>query len=783
MAYVLPQVQVFQVFTQLPQSVVKNLNAFVFGPHYQLFRYDVEAEKAVVALGAYDKTTDVAYSYPGQPTGSTVDNTYTKLYADSVWAKYASFDAADLATVKSSEERNKIRVANLVLKTTTASDRSAVLKSRDVKVGDRVRYTSANYGSGVSTVIALEADEDAAAVDTATGSGTLSAITSSGSYSGAKSTTYTLVVASATQIKITDSAGIDGVQYVTPVSGVAFDVGAYGAKATVTFASLTLGDTAYIPCTIAVATDVKTMVLADDVLASIYPDEAIAVDLFLLQASVQLPSKNTEVPGTYNWKEVSGDLTVYGGIAVQDPSFYDTVPSDMPWLPVDAANLYVEYRALLTDYSDTIHSLDTASSVAATLGTVHPDNPLAQGVYNALLNSGNRAVYYMAVASNDLVGFSTVLDRATLSSDVYAFAPLSRDSAILDAVTSHINLESTETEKRWRIGFYGATLPTSKTVYAVDPAGDDVLATVTSYNSENVLVKFVDAAGNPSTFTKVMTDVKVGDKVRVGFTQDLWGDATYDEYEVASLLTNASLLLTSGPAAPIAVPSKVEVIHPYSTAEMADAMAFASYGFYNRRVYNVFPSQLSQAGVAMTGEFGAAAVAGLCSSVPPQQGLTNVQLLGFDDLPMVYSTFTRTQLNKMAEYGTLIIMQDVVNGPVYIRHQVSTKSFGKNLNETELSMIKNLDSISYYFAERLAPYIGIYNVTGDLLAALKTSIYDALDFLGSYTSVGLLGPQIELDNTEIVTLQQHPVLKDTILCSINLGLPAPLNVVQLTLVV
>ena len=48
--YILPQVQVFQVFRQLPTEVIKNLNAFVFGPQYQLFRYGVSAEKALSGL-------------------------------------------------------------------------------------------------------------------------------------------------------------------------------------------------------------------------------------------------------------------------------------------------------------------------------------------------------------------------------------------------------------------------------------------------------------------------------------------------------------------------------------------------------------------------------------------------------------------------------------------------------------------------------------------------------------------------------------------------------------
>ena len=54
MSYILPQVQVFQIFTQIPQNVVQNLNAFVFGPNYQLFRYEEAAERALTALGTYE---------------------------------------------------------------------------------------------------------------------------------------------------------------------------------------------------------------------------------------------------------------------------------------------------------------------------------------------------------------------------------------------------------------------------------------------------------------------------------------------------------------------------------------------------------------------------------------------------------------------------------------------------------------------------------------------------------------------------------------------------------
>ena len=112
MTYVLPQVQVFQEFRVIPTEVVRNLNAFVFGANYALFRYNVEAEKALIGLGAYDFTADTVYDYPSQPAASIVDTDYAKLYFENVWAQYFE-QLADEETpivMVGANELNKLRL-------------------------------------------------------------------------------------------------------------------------------------------------------------------------------------------------------------------------------------------------------------------------------------------------------------------------------------------------------------------------------------------------------------------------------------------------------------------------------------------------------------------------------------------------------------------------------------------------------------------------------------------------------------------------------------------------
>ena len=88
MSYLQPQVQVFEEAALLPTTIVDPLRACIIGGNAQLFRYSVASEKAQIALGDYDYLADTDYSYPGRPAGGIVDQSYFKLWADSVLLKY-----------------------------------------------------------------------------------------------------------------------------------------------------------------------------------------------------------------------------------------------------------------------------------------------------------------------------------------------------------------------------------------------------------------------------------------------------------------------------------------------------------------------------------------------------------------------------------------------------------------------------------------------------------------------------------------------------------------------
>ena len=617
------------------------------------------------------------------------------------------------------------------------------------------------------------------------------------------------VKAARPKVRVTDSAGSDQESSVVVTASGLISVGLNGAKITfpansntlggfATTGGLTLGDKFTITATASAPKAVQTIILADDLPSSAvggvattglynYGPDRFAADLMLVKTSKEIPRANRDpivTPGLFNWAGTLAGFTVEAGITLQDDSWVDGM-GEMPFLPLIAGSLYVEYRSLLLTYANAIYGITDIGTVVPQLGPACEDNPLSLGVYTTLENIGVATCYFSAITSDDATGDAGALSKAGLVSNIWGLnAAGVLDPARHSVLEAHINSMSTEIKKRWRAGFVGRELPVK----------DDILTAATNPLHIDWKAKVADdtrVVGNQFTKVTLSTDgslltaLHVGDEVRLLFATDAWGETTYVTDTVAEISSNTVFYLTTGLAAAVTVDNKIEIYHPLDTQEQADRVKAISEGYASKRMYHIFPGDLGKYGTYVNAAYGAAAVVGIVGSVVPQQGLTNIEVNGFDDVPLAYGRFSYDQLNTIAEGGTMIIMQDIKSGAVYIRHQISTAYADGNLNTSELSMVKNLDSISYYFADMLKPFIGRYNITPELVSVLRTQIQDGLNYLGSLTSVGLLGPQIILSNgnTKIRTLEQHPALKDRIVAIVNIELPPPLNVVEFHIVV
>lgn len=756
MSYIVPQVLINQLISEVSLNTIKKQNVLIIGPNYQLLRPGMAAEKASTYIGVYDGShvvdetgKDVAdpenfdaslvaeelglengvtgvIEYPNLVGNSVPDAGYTKLFADEVVVQLAELDGFTKLDDRSAGADYDGRVQ--FNEPVAGNGRDKEKFPRDIAPGDVVRidYTGSDgkpavFQSIITSVFALNKD----------------------------------------------SSDLDCVQF----------------------------------------EDTLPQEIKDEMVGDSNDQYPGTVNVCAMFSDVEIPQK-TETRNDWNWTTYQDpEEDVYGividsGMKVRYSNWGE--PKEFNIL---SAKLYVQYRTLLLATTNDISTMDSHTHVESMLGQVDPDNPLAFGVYMAALNSGDRLVYYCGVKTDDLSGYNEVLGKASLTDEVYIICPMTMDGEVIDAVKGHVKEMSTAENKLWRIGFVCQEAPKIDMIYdkTSNPTSDDFYGKFLADNKgQYTLMQFMwdddEEDTRPNTAVKCNSQVEPGDvlKVYTGDSDDDWDDTPhYTEYYVKKVVSNTVIQLTK--PVPVSKPNqastkavavapldpslhyKVELYRKLSADRQVKYIADLSSSLATRRMYNVFPTIASNNGTSFGGEFLAAAAAGLVSSVLPQQPVTNVEINGVDDIPMVYQTLTRAQLNTIAEGGTFIIMQDRPGSKVYVRHQISTAYSENNLLKAELSITKNLDSISYYFAEIFAPLIGKYNITPELLDVIRSKLEAGLLQLETATAAGLYGPQVLAEGTEIKELYQNPVNKDHVYAKVHLNLPVPFNYFDLDL--
>lgn len=828
MAYILPRVQIEQEFTQLPVFADQPLSALIIGPQYKLFRYSQASEKSpILASGnvaAYTSASNNQYDYPGdRPSTSVVDTAWesTSLIMENAYAKY--LPNTDLGSTSSTITWGSATITNYPyrllasqnLKTIPSYSRHSSFSNRDVTVGD-VAYVSRTGLTTWTTVRGVYQVSNAAAfslvdptdkfateVSTNGAAPNLYASVAATAYTGTKELTYKVTCtraglfwdgavgtqSTAAKIRVT-SSGTDSNPEQLVIWGTDFDLGTLGLKAqfnainplaastTTTTTppilanSLELGDIYYIKITPAGLGAPTVIEFADDISTG---SGAYAVELYVNKASVVIPQLKDNT-GNANWTLSSAKITVNSSITITEPTLVaGSTPAKLPLVDGPSASItrmYLQYRALLKDSVQSISSLSLASSVSSMLGPVNPDNPLAEGVYDALLNSSNAAVYYLGVTSNDVAGYNAALELAAQSDRVYSIVPMTFDSAVHDAVVAHVGAMSTPEVARWRIAWISR--PLTPTALLVDKKADG--SDFVAYSSDDGLV-----SGTQYTVVNIPTAslyglARVGDSVLINFMSS----TVYTTATVVEVRSNTQLVVdTDVGNISITYPVKVQVRRNYTKDEQINNLAASGSSYDNRRVRVVFPDSVKTGSVVKQGFYVAAALAGLRSGVVPHQSLTNIELLGFDNLSKSVYEFTQTQLNALADSGYWIVTQAIVGAVAYTRHQLTTDRSGLNFSED--SITTNVDSISYGLQRALSPYIGIYNINPENAIIVRAAIDQELSYRKTNTFTVRAGNQ--LIGYNIKKVSQNATFKDKLDVDIEIEPPRPMNNIRIKLIV
>lgn len=614
-------------------------------------------------------------------------------------------------------------------------------------------------------------------------------VSAAGTYAGTATTTYIVTVvtgglfsaATRPRIAVSTTTGYDSSPPVTiPAGATTVPIGTQGVTFTVaatgTPIGLRKGDTWTVAVTPAAPGAYRTLVLGRNLPAALLG--APALDLHLaLGRSIQVPAASATA-GVANWTQLPQSFTVHAGIVAYDPSWTSSgVP--LP-LPVASASLSVEYRAWLVDYVGAVGTISDVGTIDAALaGPLDVDNPLKWGVFKALANANGANVLFTGVSDPaSLPAWSQTVAILVGRQDVYNLVPLTADRPTQDLFAAHIADQSSAVAGRWRAGFFALTAAAEAVVvsaassadlspvlatFALDPQGTAASATIVEV---------------PAANADFVTDgVRPGDVVRTSYATAADGTVTFAEYTVDAVLTEDSLRLLGGPPV-ITVPQMLEVWHVLSQDEVAAAVGRSAGSFATGRVCAVWPDQIGSGGTVMPGHFLCCALAGLVSGSAPQRGLTNVQVLGFDDVSRTTAAFNAAQLNVMAGDGVWVVTQDP-DGAVKTRHAVTTDP--TDVNTREEMVRRNVDSISLLFQSRLAPFVGVSNVTPSTVARINVELLSVIEFLKSNGFVDTLGPQ--LIDASVVSLAVSPLFADTLVGTINLTIPYPLNEIMIHLVI
>lgn len=613
-----------------------------------------------------------------------------------------------------------------------------------------------------------------------------------GTYTGVNDGTYVIQVtkgglwAAEPQVFVNSTGTLDSSgpyivaddTYITLPTGVKIKFGGSGI-------GLAKGDRYYVNVYAESAGAVHTLELANSLPLEMFGifSESDAPNAYDLDCELSI-IKNIEVLRTRsgvvpNWETSATEITVEPAIVAQDASWYNSL-GVLQDLDVILGTMYVQYRALLQTYVNTYGSTADVGEVETLLGPAVEDNPLSLGVLKAVTNSGGQPVGFMATSGgqDDLTGFLAVLEKIYDRADTYGLVPLTHTKSILDAVLGSCVSESSPDRNRWRVMWAAAQITEESAVEQVDSSGNMLLGTIADDP---------DTSGTQYTYLNcdaalfIASGVLAGQTVRTNYlVNPSTGIEQYDEYIIDAVISEEYLRLATGPDAPVSVPSRFEVWKNNTTDDMAQQVIDLAGSFGSRRARVVLPDKIGEGGTVMDGMFLACALAGLRSGTWPHQGLTNVQVLGFDDCSRVTQLFGGRQLDNMANAGTWIVTQDNA-GLVYTRHQLTTDM--TDVNTREDSMVANIDSLSYYYLNFFVNrrYIGRRNITPALLAQLSADFDGASNSLMVTTTNTTIGPQML--SATLVSLRRHPTLLDRVIAQVNVDLPEPFNNFDITLFV
>lgn len=558
------------------------------------------------------------------------------------------------------------------------------------------------------------------------------------------------------------------------------------------------------------------------------------------------------------------------------------------------AKVYLAYRSMRQDLVE-VDTVESVADIESKIGRLDARNPLAVGTFVALQNTTSQ-IQFVSVLTDDLAGYTSVRDKISGRSDVYAIVPLTSDVSTLamwnaDCVGLALPDEDEGRPQRFRAVIGSGELPVTKTVISPSTTGEslaksgsapsaivkvtltgvaslvtggvipgDILrvtvtsaagtialgdypiasvtsATVLEVNTAtpfagadtvNITCAIVQADGSSGRIgsaaltgvvtaagddlflilkdpsgTFVASGVAAGDLVQIPTANPntaITDSLTLTSFVVSAVLSDQRLEIVNngqdlstvmnelphgvkraGSALVTTTAVSYQVVRTLSKSQQVTELVAVAQSFKSKRTVLVWPDKVDVAGVvdgdAQPGYYAACAVGGMTAGLPSQQGFTNLGIAGISQIYDSNTYFTDGQLTDLSNGGWYVFAQQTPSSLPYTIHQLTTDP--STLESGEFSVVKNFDFVSMFFVEILEDFLGQYNVTAETLTLLQAALNTGGDLLKLRTVAKIGAP---LTSFSITDIGVSPVSGDRVRAYVAIGLPKPLNVIELHLV-
>jgi hypothetical protein len=465
-------------------------------------------------------------------------------------------------------------------------------------------------------------------------------------------------------------------------------------------------------------------------------------------------------------------------------------------------SLLIAYKALRLDLTarsanPALLVFETPDELESLMAPVTVDNPLALGLFFSLINAPTvtcSGIGVDAVSSDSPGGTLEAYSRALgflESKEVYAMVPLTHEGAVHQAFVSHVTAMSLPESRSERIVLLNPDMPTRDLdTLVVSGTDGDYTGNANEFDTKQsnlasaLLAAGVDPSGTLDVEEGVYLDIASDSKqysissisgtvvtIRVAFAPGENEDAFYSVSNLPTTLISETFSIKIRGA------ELVDANGDPDKSAIAETYQKLGKSYANRRVFVTGPSQVG-ATIGGTeqlipGYYMNCATAGMISQLPPNQGFTNYPVTGFTKLPKSNSYFSKTQMNIIQAGGIYWFVQEVDNGPISSRWQLSTDM--SSLETKELSITKNIDYCAKFYRTGIRTFIGKFNVTQGFIDTLSTVVQGLSAYL--IEDAGFI---LGADLNNII---QNEDRLDQIMIDISLDLPPPCNSIRLVLLV